>query len=101
MPIAHPQVQPAPASKLPPLPPHSEAAAATLRQQPPPEPSLPASAAAAAGGSSEPPAVEALLQHHRQHWAAVRQHKQVQTAAREQRFAQRLQTVLTLAGAVA
>ena len=90
-----------PPSKLPPLPPLSEEAAATLRQPPPQQQPLPGAAGGSSNSSSsknEPLSVETLLLHHRQHWAAVRRHQQQQSAAAGQRYAQRLQGLLTLPG---
>ncbi|PRW44347.1 hypothetical protein C2E21_6810 [Chlorella sorokiniana] len=117
-----PLPDPLPASKLSPLAPRSEEATATLQQPAPEEAPVPTSAAApagegsaaaagaaagaqqgaaegggSAGGSgSEPPAIDVLMRHHKQHWAAVRRHKQAQAAAATQRHAQRLQTFMTL-----
>ncbi|KAI3428712.1 hypothetical protein D9Q98_007536 [Chlorella vulgaris] len=101
--LAAPVPEPVSASKLPPLPPLSEESAATLQRAAPQESPLLGVAEAEAGGSgssgSKPPAVAALMQHHKQHWAAVRQHRRAQAAAAQQRYAQRLQTVLTLPNA--
>lgn len=116
-------VQPLPASKLPPLPAQSEEAATVLQQAAPIEAPLPAPAAAApaaagaaigapvaaaeagdsgAGSSApEPPALDVLMKHHKQHWAAVRQHKKSQAAAAAQRHAQRLQAFMALGGGAA
>ena len=112
------RAQPPSASKLPPLPPVSEEAAEVLRQAAPQQQPLPApapaaapaagaaSAAAEAAGdaatasSSEPPAVDVLLKHHKQHWAAVRQHRRTRAAAAQQRYAQRLQAYMQAGGAV-
>lgn len=119
-------MQPLPASKLPPLAPPSEEASSLLQQPAPVEAPLPGSTAApagegaaaagaaasgqaaaeasgsgASGGGAEPPAIDALMQHHKQHWAAVRRHKKAQAAAATQRHAQRLQTFMALGGGAA
>lgn len=60
-----------------------------------------ADAAAAPSSAAEPPAVDALLSGHKQHWAAVRQHKRTQVAAAQQRYAQRLQAFLAQSGGAA
>ena len=116
-------MQPLPASKLPPLPAQSEEAAAVLQRSPPIEAPLPSPAAVApaaagaaagapaaaaeaggtgAGGSApEPPALDMIMKHHKQHWAAMRQHKKAQAAAAAQRHAQRLQAFMALGGGAA